>query len=61
LHRDGTVRLGDRNYSSLSATATAVSGNQEAGWEYWAGRRNSELVSLYELRRRFVADSDGSA
>ena len=56
LHADGSVRVHDNTYSSLSAAASAVSQSQQPGWEYWAVRRAEGLVSLYELRRRYLAE-----
>jgi hypothetical protein len=50
------VRVNGRSFTSLSAAASAVSEGAEAGWEYWAVRRPEGLISLYDLRRRYLAD-----
>jgi hypothetical protein len=59
IHADGSVRVNGGTYSSLSAAASAVSQSQQPGWEYWAVRRAEELVSLYEIRRRYIAERGG--
>jgi hypothetical protein len=53
---DGCVRVGEQVLSSLSAAATAVTGNKaDPGWEFWAIEKDGELVSLYELREQLRA------
>ena len=56
LSASGTLTVRGETYASLSGAAKAVSGtSSEAGWEYWAVRRGGQLVSLFELRRQFIA------
>jgi Restriction Enzyme Adenine Methylase Associated len=53
---DGRVRVGDQVLSSLSAAATAVTGNKsDPGWDFWAIEKDGELVTLYELREQLRA------
>ena len=57
LHADGGLTVAGVRYASLSAAAKAVSGTtSEPGPEYWAVRRDGDLVSIFELRRRFEAE-----
>lgn len=62
LHADGAITVNGTRYGSLSAAARAVSGTtSEPGPEYWAVRRDGELVSIFELRRRFEAHNQAGS
>ena len=48
---DGSIRVGNDTYASLSTAAKAVSGTtSEPGWEFWTVMRDGKRVVLFELR-----------
>ena len=52
---DGTIRVGESTYQSLSGAAKAASGNTaEPGWEFWALQRGGPPISLYAVRDDFL-------
>jgi len=55
---DGSLEVRDQVYSSVSAAASAVSGNRaEAGWGFWAAPSgDGTMVTLAALRERLRAD-----
>lgn len=53
LLASGHIRVGARDFASLSAAAKAVSGNtSEPGWEFWAAEVDGRKTSLFDLRER---------
>lgn len=56
LRPDGRLELGGEVHGSLSASATAVSGNKaEPGWDFWTVDRDGEIISLFALRAQLRA------
>jgi Restriction Enzyme Adenine Methylase Associated len=56
---NGSIRVGETVYASLSGAAIAASGNSsEPGWEFWAVVREGGPVRLYELRERLRASKE---